>query len=77
MLKHTVFSLFCIRVGDNFNGKVSSTDGRLNKSNIIDNFRFFEELWDIIGVSVFWDMVYYVLFVPLQDGYDFGQFTLS
>ena len=38
---------------NNFYGKVLSVDGQLLTSNIIDTVRFFEELWDIIGVSVF------------------------
>jgi len=36
---------------NNFYGKVSSVDGQLLVSNIIDIVRFLEELWDIIGVS--------------------------
>jgi len=35
----------------------SSVDWRLIVSNIIDNVRFLEELWDVIGVTVFWATV--------------------
>jgi len=40
---------------NNFYGKVSSRDGQLLVSYIIDTVRFFEELWDIIGVSGFFE----------------------
>jgi len=33
-----------LRYINNFNGRVSSIDGRLSKSNIIDNVQFLEEL---------------------------------
>jgi len=38
---------------NNFYGKVSSVDGQLLLPNIIDSFRFLEELRDIIDVSGF------------------------
>jgi len=40
---------------NNFYGKVSSVDGQLLMSNIIDTVQFWGELWDIIGVSGFFE----------------------
>jgi len=38
---------------NSFYGKVSSVNGQLLVSNIINTVRFLEELWDIIGMSGF------------------------